>query len=258
MTDMQDKQAQPELDPFLEEYSYDSMFGPAEVFTVETEDGQPLRCLYVDGGFQTATYLGDDRFKLPFAYCEAFDVMFQRAPSPTDILLIGGGAFSYPKHVLTSRLDCSMDVVEIDPAIIDIARKHFFVDQLEQLCGNRLRSFAEDGMDFLRNAEEGRYEAIINDSFAGTALDAPLLSQEGLKLTKRAMKDGGIYLLNAVVEDDEDADEDERAQALQELQNIHDALASAFTNVACNDVEDEEYYGCINHIFIASDGPIPA
>lgn len=246
------------LDPYLQEYRYDSMFGTAEVFTMETDDGVPLRCLYVDGGFQSATYLGEDRFQLPFEYCKAFDIVFNRKPEPTSFLMLGGGAFSYPKHLLTAYDDTRIDVVEIDPVVIDIARRHFFVDELEDRCKDRLRAFAEDGRVFLRTAEEGAYDVVINDTFGGTVQDAPLLSEEALLLAKRAMTKGGIYLLNAVVNDDEDVEEDERAQALQELEHIRQVLCRMFANVVCQDVEDENFDGCINHIYIASDGKLPS
>lgn len=253
---MQNQLEQPQLDPYLEEYSYDSMFGCAEVFTVETDDGQPLRCMYIDGGFQSATYLGENRFELPFDYCRAFDVAFERNPEPTDFLMIGGGGFSYQKHAMPRHPYAHFDVVEIDPVVIEIARKHFFVSELEEKYGERLNVFAEDGLEFLRHAEQDRYDVVINDAFAGVVLDSPLLSEEGLSLAKRTLRNGGLYLLNVVVDDDEDADEETRAQAMQELENIQNALASSFANVARNDVEDENYFGSINHIYIASDGPI--
>lgn len=239
------------VDPMLEEYQYESMFGTAEVFTVETDEGKALRLLYIDGGFQSATFLGQDRFVPPFTYCKAFDALFNKQPEPRDLLLIGGGAFSYPKHVLTQHVQATMDVVEIDPVVIDIARRHFFLDELEVTAGERLRSFAVDGMEFLRNAEPARYDAVVNDSFAGTVQDAPLLSAEGLALAKRALRPGGLYLLNAVAENSEDE------QDWDALEAVRDALARQFAYVRCDSVEDEEFYGCVNHIFIAGDEPLP-
>lgn len=237
-------------DPLLEEYSYDSMFGPAEVFCIETDGGVPLRVLYVDGGFQSATFLGENRFLAPFAYCRAFDVMFQREPSPKRILLLGGGAFSYPKHALTQRQGVSMDVVEIDPAVIEIARKHFFLDELEQRCGNRLRSFAADGAAFLKDALPASYDAIVNDCFAGTVQDAPLLSPENLMLSKSVLVSGGQYLLNAVFDEEDEAAEQIAAEQVQQ------ALEDAFKFVCHRAVEDEDYAGCINHVYVASDQEI--
>lgn len=239
------------MDPMLEAYEYDSMFGPAEVFSVETSEGKALRLLCIGGGFQSATYLDEERFEVPFKYCKAFDVMFNQEKQPESVLLLGGGAYSYPKHALTKHPSLCMDVVEIDPVVIDIARKHFFVDELEQICQKRLRSFAQDGMEFLKEASEKHYDVVINDSFAGNVQFAPLLSAEGLALSKRALSEGGMYLLNAVVEDE--TEEQEAA----ELELIYSALTKEFKHVACKGIEDDEFQGCINYLFMASDAELP-
>lgn len=241
-------------DALLEEYSYPSLFGEAEVFTVETDEGEALRVLYVGGGFQSATYLGECRFEAPFAYCRAFDVLFERQPQAKDILLLGGGAYSYPKHVLTNRSDVRMDVVEIDPVIIDIARRHFFVDELAARCETRLRSFAQDGLAFLRQAQPGSYDALINDSFAGTLLDAPLLSPEGLRLAKRALRETGSYLVNVALDEGDEVGSQARGQ--EELASITATLATVFAEVQVLSVQDEDFAGCVNHIFVCSSVPM--
>lgn len=281
-------QEEAENDEMLEEYSYASMFGTAEVFAVETDDGVPLRMLYVDGGFQSASYLGERRFEPPFAYCRAFDSMFGADRSPKRVLLLGGGAYSYPKHLLTQHPDVCMDVVEIDPVIVDIARKHFFVDELEALCGNCLHSFVQDGFAFLQDAEPGAYDAMINDSFVGTVADAPLLSSEGLRLAKRALSENGLYLLNLAVEEEaEELEEGAEVEEVEEgprdafeprdaleprdvlgphdaalsgegsggglLSEVYATLESVFDTVCAIRVEDEDFCGCVNYVFLASD-----
>jgi len=42
-------------DDLLEEHVYPTVFGDAEMFVPQTEEGVPLRALYVGGGFQSAT-----------------------------------------------------------------------------------------------------------------------------------------------------------------------------------------------------------
>ena len=41
-------------DDLLEGHVYPTMFGDAEVFALQTEEGMPFRALYVGGGFQSA------------------------------------------------------------------------------------------------------------------------------------------------------------------------------------------------------------
>lgn len=118
-----------------EDCTYPTLFGEAGVFNVETSDGTPLRMLSIGDGFQSATFVGERRFEPPFAYCRALDqLLFDAAPHAKRILLLGGGAFSYPKHALTTHPSATMDVVEIDPAVVEIARKHFYLEELERIC----------------------------------------------------------------------------------------------------------------------------
>ena len=308
-------------DELLEEFSYPTMFGEAQVFTLEADDAderecedtdakchsesggaddariedddsegrestgaeqhsKPIRVLYVGGGFQSASYLGDARFEPVFEYYRAFDHMFESTRPINKVLMIGAGAYSYPKHLLTSRNDTSIDVVEIDPAIVEIARKHFYVDELEQCYGEagdgRLRTIVEDGVAFLAHAKSATYDAIINDSFDGTNPTGLLLTPESIRQAKRCLTPGGLYLLNAVVDDEayeeyEELEEREEASSTgnentQEHEesprantNIVDAAMRALSEhfafvyeIPCIDLE---FSGADNYLVIATDEP---
>lgn len=240
------------IDPMLEEYVIPTMFGDAEVFTLETDDGVPVRVLYVAGGFQSATFLGDRRFEPVFEYYRAIDNAFDAGRSIRRALMIGGGAFSYPKHLLTSddsRLkDVRLDVVEIDPTIVDIAREHFFLDEVERAHGpegtGRLGIIVADGADVLQAATPAAYDLIINDSFSGTDLADGLLSPESLHAAKRALSTGGLYVVNAVVETREEAEP------------FAQMLRAAFARVYLLPCPDEEFDGSSNNLLIASDEPV--
>ena len=229
------------------EYSYPSMFGDAEVFTMETDDGTPVRVLYVGGGFQSATYLGRDRFMPVFEYYRAFDHMFEAGIDIDRVLMLGGGGFSYPKHLLKSQDDVAIDVVELDPAIVDIARKHFFVDELEAEHGDagtgRLGIYVQDGLDFLREAPDARYDVIINDSFDGANPTVGLLTSTALLEAKRTLRPGGLYLLNAVVGEDDD----------DRLRTFMEIMLEGFDNVYAISCFDEEFAGEENWLIVGTD-----
>lgn len=239
------------VDPLLEEYTYPTMFGDAEVFTLETEDGVPVRVLYVAGGFQSATFLGDRRFEPVFAYYRAIDRVFDLRPVRR-MLMIGGGAFSYPKHLLTSggvRLrQASIDVVEIDPVIVDIARRHFFLDEVERVHGpqgtGRLGVAVADGIDVLRNAEPATYDVVVNDSFDGVNLTSGLLAPESLAAAKCALVEGGLYLVNVV------------AETPEEVEPFACALRATFANVCLLSCPDDDFAGSANNLLLASDAPV--
>ena len=229
-----------------QEFSYPSMFGTAEVFDMQTPEGDPVRALYVDGGFHSLCYTDSRRFEPAFEYCKAFDTIFHINPDAKRILVLGGGAFSWPKHVLATCPDVQLDVVEIDPVIVDIARKHFFLDEATERFGaDRLNVTVDDGRRFLANAEPGTYDAIVNDTFAGTAMETPLLAPDALLLAKRALAPVGLYLLNAVAEDDLGF-QDHAA-----LHEVYETLAQQFSFVRESVIEALEFSGAVNHVFFA-------
>ena len=178
-------------------FRFNTMFGHACVFNVEDSAGRAVRMLAVDRSVQSGAYLGENRFALPFEYYRAIERAVMAKGDARNVLMLGGGAFAYPRFALTAHEDMRMDVVEIDPAIVDLARRWFFLRELEELVGERLAIHTVDAHGFLESCTE-RYDVIVTDLFAGFEMDAALLSDEGLELVKAHLAEGGIYVVNAV------------------------------------------------------------
>lgn len=131
--------------------------GRARVKVLKLEDGSEVRVLAQGGVFQSATYLGERWSEPVFEYIRAFDTMFEALPQMRAwyahgigrVLMLGGGGFSYPKALLAARDDVWMDVVEADPAIVQMARRWFYLDRLEQEVGPRLGICTEDARVYL-------------------------------------------------------------------------------------------------------------
>ncbi|MFR3451637.1 MAG: hypothetical protein ACLTSX_08770 [Collinsella sp.] len=68
------------------------------------------------------------------------------------MLVMGGGGYAYPKHALTAHPALDMDVVEIDPSITRLARRWFFLDELERIAADRLRLITADARTFISQA----------------------------------------------------------------------------------------------------------
>lgn len=128
-----------------------TMFGPARVYDTEGPDGAAIRVLEVGGAFQSAAYV-DGRPEAPFAYLRAFDAIFDAGVPMRRVLMLGGGAFAYPRHVLARRGDVELDVVEADPAIVALAREHFFLADAERAHAGRLRVIVADALVYLADA----------------------------------------------------------------------------------------------------------
>ena len=242
------------LDKVFSRRSYQTAFGKANVVVMPDSQGERVRILELNGTFQSASYEGDAWSELPFAYFKGFDAVFSATGEGfqiEDILMMGGGGFAWPKHVLRTRLDVRMDVVEVDPEIIRIARKHLFLDRLERLLASEGRSedlhiVVEDAASFLKDSGR-KYDVIVNDLFCGTDVSESSQGYEFLADVKARLAPGGIYMQNVIA--------DLAREGAYALFSLMSELDDAFKHVSVLDATDEEYGGADNYIVFASDEP---
>lgn len=217
--------------------------GWARIVDIKGPNGEPMRALKVGGAYQSLVHLGERANEPAVSYYKAFDCAFQQfdddgSPSAVrDVLLIGGGACAYPRHLLASNEDVRIDVVERDPKIIKIARKLFGVDELLEEHAGRLRLIQDDGLHFLE-ANDREYDAIMFDAYNGESPVMDLLEGKGLESVKRSLREGGSYLANIVVED------------AKELERYKAGLRQAFEDVSAIAAIDEELSDSENYMLI--------
>lgn len=225
-----------------------TMAGPALVQTVEDEAGGAVRVLRVGGVYQSATYLDERRFEPVFAYYRAFDRVFDVRPDARDVLMLGGGGCSWPKHVVTSRAGVQMDVVEIDPAIVRAARRWFFVDEAcaHAAAGSSLNLQVADARVWLEHTGK-RYDAVVSDCFAGVQPVRALATVEAARAAKRVLRPGGVYAANVV----------SRAEGrdVSFLQDVVATLRAVFAHVHVVPCADEDFGGEENYLVMATDAP---
>ena len=197
-------------------YEGDSEYNRIQVLSgYENGTSKPLRLMKVGiHGYQSLTYCDDDKYKLPLAgeyYPEYYDKSLdpeyvEGGDSPKKILMIGGGGYSYPKHCIADSKN-SIDVVEIDPKVTELAKEYFFLDDLigdykldPSSDDSRLRIHTEDGRVFLNNAakSDGKYDRIFNDAFSGTTPPPTLASKEAVQAIKDSLTEDGIYATNII------------------------------------------------------------
>ena len=129
-----------------------TMSGPALVYVMRDDAGEPVRVLRTGGVLQSATYLGEGRMEPVFEYYRAFGRLFDLRPDARRVLAIGGGGFAFPQLVAAGHPGVRTDVVEIDPAVIRAARRWFFLDEavsLARTSGGELSVTCDDGRRFL-------------------------------------------------------------------------------------------------------------
>lgn len=230
--------------------------GVARVKNARGANGERVRVLQQGGVYQSATYLGRRRFEPVFEYIRAFDAMFEAEPAMREaaghgvdrVLMLGGGGYSYPKHALTARVELEMDVVELDASVTLLARRWFYLDELERAAGSRLHLITSDARSYVGGAIASgvRYDAIVNDCFAGAEPVRSLATVGALREAKACLRPGGLYLANVV--------------SVHEGENIdflRDVVATAsvvFERVWVVPCVDETFSGEDNYLVIAGDG----
>lgn len=173
-------------------------FGMALVFDSTDADGTPIRLLNVGGTFQSVSYVSDALWcELVCAYHRTFAQVLEMAPAVHAAAVLGGGGYSFPKYLLTHDPKVQVSVVEIDPAVTDLARRYFFLDRLEALpdVAGRLDLVCDDAWAWLR-AHDEPLDLIVNDAFSGGRPLGALACDEGAHLIHGHLSPEGIYLAN--------------------------------------------------------------
>ena len=233
---------------------------PAELLphVVSTQSGLALirtthahgvwqRILSTGGVWQSATLLGPRRMEPPFAYHRAFGRVFDLVPHVQRLLAIGGGGFAFPKLVAEKHPGVVTDVVEIDPAVIGIARRWFYLDEaceLQKRGGGQLNVICADGRRVLNDTAPSSYDAIVLDAFVRDTPVLSLATVEAFQAAHQALSPHGVLLANVV------PDENDPGNGF--LRSVTAGLVATFAHVEITLVVDHQNVG-ENYIVFASD-----
>lgn len=155
---------------------------------VRTDD---LLILYLNGLPHSGMRI-DRPSELVFTYTKFFELALALKPDSESILFVGGGGFSGPKYFLERFQSVFVDVVEIDPVVIEVAEKYFHVNR-----SARLSIYNEDGRVYLQKTSK-KYDAIILDAYAKTYVPYHLLTYEFFSLLREKLKDDGVVVSNLI------------------------------------------------------------
>jgi spermidine synthase len=160
---------------------------------IEAETMRPVATLSRDNySIESATYTDNGEPYL-LEYYNYYDLALASVPDVRRTLLIGGGAFSYPRHQLGRYPEAIADVVEIDPDLVSVARSTFALDE-----DPRLNVIVEDGRTFLNDSRES-YDAILIDAFkSASSIPYQLTTRESMSHCYRLLDDDGVLAMNII------------------------------------------------------------
>ena len=170
-------------------------FGLTMIFDSEDADGTPIRLLNVNGTFQSVSYIKPDlRFELCVHYHRMMAQIIQQVSARGHVVVMGGGGFSLPKHLATHLKGAVIDAIEIDPKIVFLARKHFFLDEALSAASSELHVIEDDAWKVLQDADASSIDVLVNEVFAGRKSLGPLGTTAGAQTVKEKLTFGGVYL----------------------------------------------------------------
>jgi spermidine synthase len=141
---------------------------------------------------QTCISLTDER-NLVFNYMRAMMGALYLNPSPNRILIIGLGGGAITSALQRMLPAAKIDAVEIDPAIVRVARSYFgFVP------GGQTDVYEEDGRVFVkRMLKQGvKYDLVILDAFDHQYIPEHLLTREFLLEVRGLLAERGVVTSN--------------------------------------------------------------
>ena len=173
-------------------HSESSEYGTYRVIDT-VHDGRPARLLYgADDSLQSGVALDDDP-ELLFDYNQRF-LEILMSHEAHKILVIGGGTCTLPTAAFRLFPKLTIDVVEIDGLLIDLAYRFFELPR-----SPRLRVHVDDAVGYLEETDE-RYDIIIIDAFFGHTVPPALLQSSSVREYRRHLTDSGIVAINFISE----------------------------------------------------------
>jgi spermidine synthase len=161
-----------------------------------TQNGHAARTLMLDHLIHSYVVL-DDPTVLDYGYEHAYATLTRihaTGRAPLNTLFIGGGGYTFPRYVAAVYPSATVDVIEIDPAVIGTA-----YDRLGLPRTPRIRSFNDDARTFLIEwADPQQYDIVFGDAFNDLSVPYHLTTVEFNRIIARRLKPDGIYLVNVI------------------------------------------------------------
>ncbi len=169
-----------------------SPFGPVEVTEwIRGRPGRAVRVLLENGRLRGA----EARAGIPAIAAEAavLSLVEARGGEPKDILVVGGGALSLPRGLRRLFPRARIRVVEENPEVLRLARRHFATGVVEELEVVVAPAGWEESV-------KGPFDlVVVETSMPGWACGAVLARLHGLRWVKESLDADGSAVLCGVV-----------------------------------------------------------
>ncbi len=171
-----------------------TLYASVAVTEREWADGHRVRELWQNGGTSSAEYVtsGEPAHEYAVRSMEILDPILEGLESA---LVLGGAALTLPVALERSNPELSVDVVEIDPVVTELARRYFAYGEGAH---PGIRVVHEDARVFLRQ-EGRRYDMVYLDVFDHlVTVPWTVITEEALADMASRLEVDGLFMANVL------------------------------------------------------------
>ena len=140
----------------------------------------------------------DDLGHLEFDYTRWMGDAIDALPAGAiDAVYLGGGGYTLPRYVATVRPGSRARVLEVDGALVELARRRLALE-----TGPALRVRVGDARVTLRDEPTDSADLVVGDAFGSRSLPWHLATAQFAREIRRVLRPGGLYTLNVIDQGD--------------------------------------------------------
>jgi spermidine synthase len=132
----------------------------------------------------------DNPLETRATYADYFHLAWIFNPSLARVLLIGLGGGTVVQRFLHDYPEITVESVEIDPAVVEVAYKYFFLPR-----NYRHRVIVSDGREYLEQ-DGAQYDLVLLDAFFSRTIPHRLFTVEFFRAARRRLAPQGILGIN--------------------------------------------------------------
>ena len=172
----------------------DTVYGTQTAYQeLRVVDRGDTRTLYLDGQPHSAMDR-DDPTRHVFDYTRYFHapLLFTDEAEVDRVLFVGGGGFTGPRIFHETYPNATVDVVELDPAVIDAADRYFGIPDSPRMNVHR-----GDGRQYLEETDR-TYDVIVLDAYRKDDVPFQLTTVEFMQRAAERLDDDGVLVANLI------------------------------------------------------------
>lgn len=157
---------------------------------VVTDNGE-VRHLKFGDSLQSGMYVNDPA-KSDFQYTEYFHLAWVFKEDIRTVLFLGLGGGSSPKKFHADYPELAIDIVEIDPVVVEVAQEYFHFRG-----GVSLHVIVDDARAYLAKTNK-RYDLIIHDAYYCEKVPYHLMTREFFQQAVTRLTASGVFAFNLI------------------------------------------------------------